>query len=59
MIPANLTRLPVPKRPPDSDPPVQKIHIPINGAPLTMFLQSEHPEKPVLLFLHGGPGMPE
>ena len=49
----------MPKRPPDSDPPVQKIHIPINGVTQTMFLQSEHPERPVLLFLHGGPGMPE
>ena len=49
----------MPKRSPDSDPPVQKIRIPINGVTQAMLLQSEHPERPVLLFLHGGPGMPE
>lgn len=37
----------------------EKIHININGAKQGMFLKAEDDTKPVLLFLHGGPGMPE
>jgi pimeloyl-ACP methyl ester carboxylesterase len=36
----------------------EKIWIPINGVRQGMFLQSEDISRPVLLFLHGGPGMP-
>lgn len=37
----------------------EKLFVDINGTQQGMFLQSENPEKPVLLFLHGGPGSPE
>lgn len=36
----------------------EKIHVDINGVPQGMFIQSRDPANPVLLFLHGGPGMP-
>lgn len=37
----------------------EKIWVTINGMPQGMFIQSKEPTNPVLLFLHGGPGMPE
>lgn len=37
----------------------EKIYVEINGIKQGMFLQSENLKKPVLLFLHGGPGSPE
>jgi pimeloyl-ACP methyl ester carboxylesterase len=37
----------------------RKLRIPINGTEQGMFLTGEGPGRPVLLFLHGGPGMPE
>jgi len=37
----------------------EKIHVNINGVQQGMFIQSKDPSNPVLLFLHGGPGMPE
>lgn len=37
----------------------EKIWVTINGMPQGMFIQSKDPTNPVLLFLHGGPGMPE
>ena len=37
----------------------EKIWVNINGIPQGMFIQSKEPTNPVLLFLHGGPGMPE
>jgi len=37
----------------------EKIHVCINGAEQGMFIKSRNVENPVLLFLHGGPGMPE
>jgi pimeloyl-ACP methyl ester carboxylesterase len=37
----------------------EKIHLDINGVEQGMFIQSKDPSHPVLLFLHGGPGMPE
>ena len=37
----------------------EKIFIEINGVKQGMFIQREDDAKPVLLFLHGGPGMPE
>ena len=36
-----------------------KVHVPINGCDQGMFLQALDPGSPVLLFVHGGPGMPE
>jgi pimeloyl-ACP methyl ester carboxylesterase len=36
----------------------QKIRIPINGSDMGMFIESKNIANPVLLFLHGGPGMP-
>ena len=36
-----------------------KVRLPINGVDQGMFLQVREPGSPVLLFLHGGPGMPE
>ena len=36
-----------------------KVHVPINGVDQGMFLQVRDPGAPVLLFVHGGPGMPE
>ncbi len=37
----------------------EKIHVTINGADQGMFIKSRDGKNPVLLFLHGGPGMPE
>ena len=37
----------------------EKIHININGVKQGMFIKSRNKENPVLLFIHGGPGMPE
>jgi len=44
-------------RPPDGR--AVKVRVPINGIEQGMFLQIRDPDSPVLLFLHGGPGMPE
>jgi len=37
----------------------EKIFVKINDVDQGMFIQTRHRENPVLLFLHGGPGMPE
>ncbi|MBW8332916.1 MAG: alpha/beta hydrolase [Prolixibacteraceae bacterium] len=37
----------------------EKIRVPINGAEQGMFIKGIDKTKPVLMFLHGGPGMPE
>jgi pimeloyl-ACP methyl ester carboxylesterase len=37
----------------------EKIQVNINGVPQGMFIRSKDVNHPVLLFLHGGPGMPE
>ncbi len=37
----------------------EKLRVPINGAEQGMFIRGKSTAKPVLLFLHGGPGMPE
>ena len=37
----------------------EKIRVPINGVDQGMFIKSTNVEHPVLLFVHGGPGMPE
>jgi pimeloyl-ACP methyl ester carboxylesterase len=37
----------------------EKIYVNINGSSQGMFIQSKDETNPVLLFLHGGPGMPE
>ena len=37
----------------------EKIHVNINGVKQGMFVNGKDKTKPVLLFLHGGPGMPE
>ena len=37
----------------------EKLSIDINGVPQGMFIVGKDRTKPVLLFLHGGPGMPE
>ena len=37
----------------------EKIHIQINGVEQGMFIKSRNSQNPVLLFVHGGPGMPE
>ena len=37
----------------------EKIHVPINGMEQGMFIKSKDETNPVLLFLHGGPGLPE
>ncbi len=36
----------------------EKIHVNINGVEQGMFIQSKDVRNPVLLFVHGGPGMP-
>jgi pimeloyl-ACP methyl ester carboxylesterase len=37
----------------------EKIHVNINGVEQGMFIKSKDSNNPVLLFVHGGPGMPE
>lgn len=37
----------------------ERVFVEINGIRQGMFIQSRDPSNPVLLFLHGGPGMPE
>jgi pimeloyl-ACP methyl ester carboxylesterase len=37
----------------------EKIHVNINGVEQGMFIKSKDATNPVLLFIHGGPGMPE
>jgi pimeloyl-ACP methyl ester carboxylesterase len=37
----------------------EKIWVPINGIEQGMFIKGKDKTKPVLLFVHGGPGMPE
>ncbi len=37
----------------------EKIRVTINGIEQGMFIKSREKTNPVLLFLHGGPGMPE
>ncbi|MEN6463119.1 MAG: alpha/beta hydrolase [Syntrophomonas sp.] len=37
----------------------EKIHVSINGVEQGMFIKSKNKANPVLLFIHGGPGMPE
>jgi hypothetical protein len=37
----------------------EKIHVNINGMEQGMFIKSKDINNPVLLFVHGGPGMPE
>jgi pimeloyl-ACP methyl ester carboxylesterase len=37
----------------------EKTWVKINGVELGMYIQSRDPNHPVLLFMHGGPGMPE
>ena len=37
----------------------EKLHVTINGVEQGMFIRGKDKAKPVLLFLHGGPGMPE
>jgi pimeloyl-ACP methyl ester carboxylesterase len=37
----------------------EKIHVMINGIDQGMFVRGKDKTKPVLLFLHGGPGLPE
>ncbi len=37
----------------------EKIHVSINGVEQGMFIKSMDVNNPVLLFVHGGPGMPE
>jgi pimeloyl-ACP methyl ester carboxylesterase len=37
----------------------EKIHVEINGLEQGMFIKSKNIHNPVLLFLHGGPGLPE
>lgn len=37
----------------------EKVWVDINGLKQGMFIQSRDPSNPVMLFMHGGPGMPE
>src|SRR5690242_8288236 len=37
----------------------EKLHVAINGVEQGMFIKSIDTANPLLLFLHGGPGMPE
>ena len=53
-----MDQVPVRERHPPSRPTL-KIRVPINGLEQGMFLQLRDQGSPVLLFLHGGPGMPE
>jgi pimeloyl-ACP methyl ester carboxylesterase len=43
---------------PLADAITEKIHVRINGVEQGMFIQGKDKAKPLLLFLHGGPGMP-
>jgi pimeloyl-ACP methyl ester carboxylesterase len=47
----------------DGNPPAggiaEKIRVDINGMPQGMFITGRDASRPVLLFVHGGPGMPE
>ena len=36
----------------------EKLHVKLNGVNMGMFIKGKDTTKPVLLFLHGGPGMP-
>ena len=36
----------------------EKIHVNINGVSQGMFIKGNNMDNPILLFLHGGPGMP-
>lgn len=38
---------------------IEKLFVEINGVKQGMFLECDNAEKPVLLYLHGGPGSPE
>lgn len=38
---------------------IEKLFVDINGAKQGMFLECDNTEKPVLLYLHGGPGSPD
>jgi pimeloyl-ACP methyl ester carboxylesterase len=42
-----------------SDGICEKIYVPINGMEQGMFIRGKDKTNPVLLFVHGGPGMPE
>lgn len=37
----------------------QKVYVEINGVKMGMIIKSKNTSNPVLLFIHGGPGMPE
>jgi pimeloyl-ACP methyl ester carboxylesterase len=37
----------------------EKIHVQINGFEQGMFIKGKNQNNPIILFLHGGPGMPE
>lgn len=37
----------------------EKLHVDINGVQMGMFIKGKKQTNPILLFLHGGPGMPE
>lgn len=37
----------------------EKTFVTVNGVKMGMFIKSKNKENPVLLFVHGGPGMPE
>ena len=37
----------------------QKVYVKINGVKMGMIIKSKNTSNPVLLFVHGGPGMPE
>ncbi len=37
----------------------EKVYVPINGVKMGMVIKSKNRSNPVLLFVHGGPGMPE
>ena len=37
----------------------EKIRVPVNGTEQGMIVRSSDPSNPVLLFVHGGPGLPE
>ncbi|MET0782082.1 MAG: alpha/beta hydrolase [Microbacterium sp.] len=37
----------------------EKTHVPINGVRQGMFIKGRNPSNPVLLWVHGGPGMPD